>query len=108
MDSLLPFLQGTCTPYNMPVYPGARRVGGDTPGRQLFSVVDVYDATSHLVDLGCHGSAHHNKPVIARPPKSSIDDPVIASQTRMKGSLSLDVTLPINRDKDSFSDPNRG
>jgi len=23
MDSLLPFLQGTCTPYNMPVYPGA-------------------------------------------------------------------------------------
>ena len=26
MDSLLPFLQGTCTPYNMPVYPGARRM----------------------------------------------------------------------------------
>jgi hypothetical protein len=26
MDSLLPFLQGTCTPYNMPVYPGARRI----------------------------------------------------------------------------------
>jgi hypothetical protein len=25
MDSLLPFLQGTCTPYNMPVYPGAQR-----------------------------------------------------------------------------------
>ena len=24
MDSLLPFLQGTCTPYNMPVYPGAQ------------------------------------------------------------------------------------
>ncbi len=24
MESLLPFLQGTCTPYNMPVYPGAR------------------------------------------------------------------------------------
>jgi hypothetical protein len=24
MDSLLPFLQETCTPYNMPVYPGAR------------------------------------------------------------------------------------
>ena len=23
MESLLPFLQGTCTPYNMPVYPGA-------------------------------------------------------------------------------------
>ena len=28
MDSLLPFLQGTCTPYNMPVYPGARRKTG--------------------------------------------------------------------------------
>jgi hypothetical protein len=25
MESLLPFLQGTCTPYNMPVYPGAQR-----------------------------------------------------------------------------------
>jgi hypothetical protein len=24
MDSLLPFLQGTYTPYNMPVYPGAQ------------------------------------------------------------------------------------
>jgi hypothetical protein len=24
MDSLSPFLQGTCTPYNMPVYPGAQ------------------------------------------------------------------------------------
>jgi hypothetical protein len=24
MDSLRPFLQGTCTPYNMPVYPGAQ------------------------------------------------------------------------------------
>ena len=28
MDSLLPFLQGTCTPYNMPVYPGARCIVG--------------------------------------------------------------------------------
>ncbi len=25
MESLLPFLQGTCTPYNMPVYSGAQR-----------------------------------------------------------------------------------
>jgi len=25
MESLLPFLQGTCTPYNMPVYPAAQR-----------------------------------------------------------------------------------
>jgi hypothetical protein len=24
MESLAPFLQGTCTPYNMPVYPGAQ------------------------------------------------------------------------------------
>ena len=24
MESLLPFLQGTCTPYNIPVYPGAQ------------------------------------------------------------------------------------
>jgi len=26
MESLAPFLQGTCTPYNMPVYPGAQRI----------------------------------------------------------------------------------
>jgi hypothetical protein len=26
MESLLPFLQGTRTPYNMPVYPGAQRI----------------------------------------------------------------------------------
>jgi hypothetical protein len=26
MESLLPFLHGTCTPYNMPVYPGAQRI----------------------------------------------------------------------------------
>jgi hypothetical protein len=26
MDSLLPFLQGSCIPYNMPVYTGALRV----------------------------------------------------------------------------------
>jgi hypothetical protein len=29
MDSLLPFLQGFFLPYNMPVYPGALRIGGD-------------------------------------------------------------------------------
>ena len=36
MESLAPFLQGTCTPYNMPVYPGARsnyrRLGDDLEG----------------------------------------------------------------------------
>jgi hypothetical protein len=26
MESLSPFLQGSCIPYNMPVYPGAQRV----------------------------------------------------------------------------------
>jgi hypothetical protein len=26
MESLFPFLQETCTPYNMPVYPGARHI----------------------------------------------------------------------------------
>jgi hypothetical protein len=26
MESLFPFLQKTCTPYNMPVYPGARHI----------------------------------------------------------------------------------
>jgi hypothetical protein len=32
MDSLLPFLQGSCIPYNMPVYPGALRIARDPPG----------------------------------------------------------------------------
>jgi hypothetical protein len=38
MDSLLPFLQGTCTPYNMPVYPGALRVAGNSPGTRTVGV----------------------------------------------------------------------
>jgi hypothetical protein len=29
MESLAPFLQGTSTPYNMPVYPGAQRIIAD-------------------------------------------------------------------------------
>ena len=32
MDSLLPFLQGSCIPYNMPVYPGALRFAPDPAG----------------------------------------------------------------------------
>ncbi len=28
MESLIPFLLGSFIPYNMPVYPGARRVTG--------------------------------------------------------------------------------
>ena len=30
MESLSPFLWRTCTSYNMPVHPGARRVVGDS------------------------------------------------------------------------------
>ena len=29
MELLAPFLQGTSTPYNMPVYPGAQRIIAD-------------------------------------------------------------------------------
>ncbi len=37
MESLLPFLQGTCTPYNMPVYPGAQCKIADAWFRFLWS-----------------------------------------------------------------------
>jgi hypothetical protein len=37
MDSLLPFLQGSCIPYNMPVYPGALRIA---PSTGKYSVVE--------------------------------------------------------------------
>ena len=30
MESLLPFPQGTRTPYNLPVYPGAQRIIADS------------------------------------------------------------------------------
>ena len=40
MESLLPFLQGTCTPYNMPVYPGAQRIIAIT-GQSLLIFVQV-------------------------------------------------------------------
>jgi hypothetical protein len=38
MESLLPFLQGTCTPYNMPVYPGAQCIIAEslTDGRNCY------------------------------------------------------------------------
>ena len=31
MESLSPFLWGSCIPYNMPVYPGALRIARDPP-----------------------------------------------------------------------------
>ena len=37
MESLLPFLQGTCTPYNMPVYPGAQRIIAKSLAESPFS-----------------------------------------------------------------------
>jgi hypothetical protein len=43
MESLLPFLQGTCTPYNMPVYPGAQCIIADSLSelcRTLMSELD--------------------------------------------------------------------
>jgi hypothetical protein len=42
MDSLLPFLQGTCTPYNMPVYPGALRIAGNTARTPSMSALAIY------------------------------------------------------------------
>ena len=51
MESLLPFLQGTCTPYNMPVYPGAQCMIAESPltsvsdsacSRQLRSLADYF------------------------------------------------------------------
>ena len=41
MDSLLPFLQGSCIPYNMPVYPGALRVAGENEAAGAAAVVAV-------------------------------------------------------------------
>jgi hypothetical protein len=38
MESLLPFLQGTCTPYNMPVYPGAQRIVANVLVKDLSGV----------------------------------------------------------------------
>ena len=37
MESLAPFLQGTCTPYNMPVYPGARRLTAESSLCRIFA-----------------------------------------------------------------------
>jgi len=42
MESLAPFLQGTCTPYNMPVYPGAQCKIAE-------SLIDIL-RTSHMAD----------------------------------------------------------
>ena len=41
MDSLPPFLQGSYLPYNMPVYPGALRFGGDPLGIAGYPQIDT-------------------------------------------------------------------
>jgi len=41
MNSLLPFLQGTCTPYNMPVYPGARSIGGYSLRTSIYAYTNL-------------------------------------------------------------------
>jgi hypothetical protein len=41
MESLLPFLQGTCTPYNMPVYLGAQCIIANALTDKLFAVKNL-------------------------------------------------------------------
>ena len=50
MESLLPFLQGTCTPYNMPVYPGAQCKIAKSLTDKCAEFTCLY--SRHLVQLG--------------------------------------------------------
>jgi hypothetical protein len=50
IDSLLPFLQGTCTPYNMPVYPGVRCI--------VAIHVSHLSRKKHEIPRRAQGSAH--------------------------------------------------
>ena len=59
MESLLPFLQGTCTPYNMPVYPGAQcqianALIDETESEASCRVVGKSDS-GHLAELSVTG-----------------------------------------------------
>ncbi len=46
MESLLPFLQGTCTPYNMPVYPGAQCIIAESLNENIALLVPIDAYTS--------------------------------------------------------------
>ena len=63
MESLLPFLQGTCTPYNMPVYPGAQcQIADALTEKQGFTwpnsrvVVHMASEMRHGADVKCAGT----------------------------------------------------
>jgi len=57
MDSLMPFLSGSCIPYNMPIYPGALRLSRDSGAIPLGSydsplravTFDSYRGTAALI-----------------------------------------------------------
>jgi hypothetical protein len=53
MESLSPFLWGSCIPYNMPVYPGARRITPYAWMWQLGSerIVGNSSTITSLIDL---------------------------------------------------------
>jgi hypothetical protein len=44
MDSLRPFLQGSCIPYNMPVYPGAQRIIANSLKERLATFIEGISA----------------------------------------------------------------
>jgi len=54
MESLSPFPWGSCIPYNMPVYPGALRIAGDT-GVLSLKVDAVADYRIVAADRGGYG-----------------------------------------------------
>jgi hypothetical protein len=61
MDSLLPFLLGSCIPYNMPVYPGALRLARQLPSAAYHSLVIGDDSGKEMISplvlfLGRYGA----------------------------------------------------
>src|SRR5579863_2838639 len=64
MESLSPFPWGSCIPYNMPVYPGALRIAGDSPAIHIVRTARLRrPRLEHRLPLtSCLGQIHGSKP----------------------------------------------
>ena len=79
MESLLPFLQGTCTPYNMPVYPGAQRkiaesLSNRNEATRLAFRKQVFATEPYRFDIWCSDPTYapetsSSKSIGRRPPR---------------------------------------
>ncbi len=102
MESLLPFLQGTCTHYNMPVYPGAQCTIANSyfergkPGTGGAFEVALKPADTRLVRFGTTASAELSERANDWP---AVATSVSHSARKLGPELDDQLCRPISRSK---------